>query len=300
MKIFLQLIRLKQWIKNLIIFAPIIFALQLFNNIQLRKSFLAFIAFSFVTVFVYIINDIKDKKKDSLHEIKKLRPIASGEINPLTAVIIGSLFAILGFVLSFFLGLPSFLIILIYFVLNILYTFILKNFVILDVFIISLGFCLRVLLGAAVIKVNLSHWMLLTTFAGSLIIGFGKRRHELDLLGVNAENHRNILAEYNKNILDIMIVISTSITAMSYTLYTINQDIINKFGTAGLIITVPFILYGLFRYLLLIYCKGKGGSPEELIINDPGIIISGILWFIVILLQIYFKDVFNFNFNIIQ
>jgi 4-hydroxybenzoate polyprenyltransferase len=300
MKIFLQLIRIKQWIKNLIIFAPIIFALQLFNYDQFIKSFLAFIAFSFVIVIVYIINDIKDKKNDSLHEIKKLRPIASGKIKPVYAIIIGLVFAIPGFFLSFFLGLPSFLIIIIYFILNILYTFILKNLVILDVFIISTGFCLRVLLGSAVIGVHLSHWMLLTTFSGSLIIGFGKRRHELDLLGDDAPNHRNILAEYNKNILDIMIIISTSITAISYTLYTINEDIINKFGTAGLIITVPFVLYGLFRYLLLIYCKGKGGSPEELVINDPGIIIAVLLWFTVILLQIYFKDFINFNFNIIQ
>ena len=300
MKLFLQLIRLKHWIKNLIIFAPIIFALQLFNYDKLIKSLIAFLCFSFVSVLVYIINDIKDKNNDSLHEIKKQRPIASSKIKPIVAIIIGSLFAIPGFVFSIILGIPSTLIIFIYFVINIFYTFIFKNFVILDVFIISLGFCLRVLLGSVAINVYLSYWMLLTTFSGSLIIGFGKRRHELDLLGEDASNHRNILAEYNKNILDIMIIISTSITIISYTLYTINEDIINKFGTAGLIITVPFVLYGLFRYLLLIYCKGKGGSPEELVINDPGIIISVILWFIVILLQIYFKDLINLNFNIIQ
>ena len=137
MKIFLQLIRLRHWVKNLIIFAPTIFALQLFNFNQFVKSFLAFIAFSFITVIVYIINDIKDKKNDSLHEIKKSRPIASGKINQAVAIIIGILFFIPGFVLSYFLGLSSFSIIIIYFVMNILYTFILKNFVILDVFIIS-------------------------------------------------------------------------------------------------------------------------------------------------------------------
>ncbi len=300
MKIFFQLIRLRHWLKNLFIFAPLIFALHLFNYEKLIKSIIAFVCFSFVSVLVYIINDIKDKKNDSLHEIKKLRPIASGKVKPIFAIFIGLLFGIPGLLFSLILGIPSASIILIYLIITILYTYIFKNFVILDVFIISLGFCLRVLLGSTAIGVTLSHWMLLTTFSISLIIGFGKRRHELDLLGDDAPNHRNILAEYNKNILDIMIIISTSITAISYALYTMNEDIINKFGTAGLILTVPFVLYGLFRYLLLIYCKGKGGSPEELIINDPGIIISVILWLVVILLQIYFNDLINFNFDIIN
>lgn len=301
MKIFLQLIRIKHWIKNLFIFAPLIFSLYLFNYNKLLNSIIAFISFSLVSTFVYIINDIKDKVSDSKHEIKKIRPIASGKINPMIALLIGIIFASGGFLLSFFyLDVFSSSIIISYLTINILYTFILKNFVILDVFIISLGFCFRVLLGSTSIGVTLSSWMLLTTFSISMIIGFGKRRHELDLLGKDAPNHRDSLSQYNKIFLDMMIMTSTSLTAISYTLYTMNTDIINKFGTGGLILTVPFVLYGLFRYLLLIYCKGKGGSPEELVITDPGIIISVILWFIVILLQIYFKDLFNFNLNIIQ
>ena len=297
---FFQLIRVRHWIKNLFIFAPLIFALYLFDYSKLTRTIVAFISFSFISVLIYILNDIKDKKSDAMHDVKRLRPIASNLVKPYTALIIGIVFFIIGIILACYLGIKPLSIMLIYVVINILYSFIFKNFVIVDVFFISIGFCLRVLLGSIVINVVLSHWMLITTFTISLIIGFGKRRHELELLGKNAGHHRNNLNEYNKTFLDMLIIISTSITAIGYTLYTINTDIINKFGTAGLIFTIPFVYYGLFRYLLLIYCKGKGGSPEELVVTDPGIIIAVILWFIVILLQIYFKDLIQLNFNFIN
>ena len=124
---------------------------------------------------------------------------------------------------------------------------------ILDVFIIAIGFCLRILLGAKAIDVKLSHWMLLATFSISLIIGFGKRRNEIEALGGNAENHRSNLLVYNKTFLDMMIIISTAITALSYCLYTMDPEVISKFKVDSLIFTVPFVLYGLFRYLLLVW-----------------------------------------------
>jgi decaprenyl-phosphate phosphoribosyltransferase len=295
MKKFLELIKIKHWIKNTFIFGPLIFSLYLLQFDKVLRTLIAFFAFSFVSVLVYILNDIKDKDSDASHPIKALRPIASGQIKPAKALFVGLLFGITGFGLAVYLGMPSFLVVSLYFILNIFYILILKNFVILDVIIISIGFCLRVLLGAFVISVTLSNWMLFTTFAVSLMLGFGKRRHELEYLGLKAQSHRNSLKEYDKPFLDMLIMASTSITIISYALYTMDPDVTRKFGTEGLIYTVPFVLYGLFRYLHLVHSKGKGGKPQEVVVNDPGIIITVVLWFILIILLIYFKDVFKFN-----
>ncbi len=299
MKTILNLIKIKHWIKNFFIFAPLIFSLQLFNPDKILYTLIAFISFCFISVLIYIINDIKDRKNDAIHPKKKLRPIASGKIKPAAALIIGFIFFSIGITLSvLFNNISSTLIILLYFVLNIFYTFLFKGIAILDVFIIAIGFCLRVLLGADVISVSLSNWMLLATFSISLIIGFGKRRQELYSLGDNAENYRNNLTEYTQFFLDIMIIISTSLTIVSYALYTMDPITINKFNTTNLIFTVPFVLFGVFRYLHLIYCKGKGGSPEDIVSSDPGIIITVVLWIITVLILIY-NDLLINNLNLI-
>ena len=214
MKSFLNLIKIKHWIKNFFIFTPLIFSLQLFNTKSLFQSIVSFFNFSFVAVFVYIINDIKDKKTDSQHPAKSQRPIASGKISIPVAVCTGAFFFAAGIYCALLFNPKTVFILVSYFIINIFYTFFLKEIVILDVFIIATGFCLRVLLGSMAIGVELSHWMLLTTFSVSLVLGFGKRRHELVLLGKNAFHHRNILGEYNKEILNIMIIISTAITAI--------------------------------------------------------------------------------------
>lgn len=290
MKTFFKLIKINHWVKNLFIFAPLTFSLHLFDLISLIRAIIIFFSFSFVSVFVYIINDIKDKEIDLAHPQKALRPIASGKIKPVTALFIGTLFCITGIIIALYINLLTVLILLTYFLINILYSFKLKNIVILDVFIIAAGFCLRVLIGSVAINVPLSNWMLLTTFTISLMLGFGKRRHELVLLKDNADNHRGILSEYNKEILEIMIIISTSITAISYALYTMESAAIDKFNTKHLILTVPIVIFGLFRYLLLVYRKDKGGAPEKLVISDPGIIFAVILWFLVILFLLYFNN----------
>jgi decaprenyl-phosphate phosphoribosyltransferase len=296
MKTFLKLIRIKHWIKNLFVFAPLFFAKELFLFDKIISTILAFFSITFISVLIYIINDIKDRKSDSVHSIKKERPIAAGIIKPFNALLVGFLFAIIGIIILLFLDKYSKIIIAAYFVINILYTYYLKNITILDVFIIAVSFCLRVLLGATVIYVHLSYWMLFTTFTVSLIIGFGKRRHELELLKNEATSHRINLKNYTKNLLDILIMISTSLTIINYTLYTMDHEVTTKFGTGGLILTVPFVIYGLFRYLLLIYCRDKGGSPEELVVTDIGIILTVTFWFLVLMLQIYFKDILNLFF----
>ncbi len=229
-------------------------------------------------------------KRIRLIQKKKLRPIASGKFHPGIAFIKGLAFCTAGIVISLFINFSSLLILLVYLLMNIFYTLWLKKIVILDVFIIAVGFCLRVLIGATAINVDITNWIILATFSISLIIGFGKRLHELELLGEGAINHRNILKLYNKKFLEIMIIISTAITGISYALYTMDPAVISKFNVSTLIFSVPFVLFGLFRYLYLIFCRGKGDSPEELVVKDPGIIIAVVLYVAFMFIMIYFKD----------
>jgi 4-hydroxybenzoate polyprenyltransferase len=279
---FLKLIRIKQWLKNVFIFAPLVFSHHLLNTDDIVKTIVIFFAFSLVSVLVYIINDIHDCKQDSVHPRKKTRPIASGAISKPLALTIGLVAFLLGTVLAYSTKEPMTLIPLsVYLILNLLYTFFLKNVLVLDVFIIALGFCIRVIIGAVAIDVVPSQWIISTTFAVSLVLGFGKRRHELLSLKNEAVEHREILNEYTPRLLDIMIGTSSSITAISYMFYTMES------GISGLFYTFLPVLYALFRYLYLIYDKNKGGRPEDDLFNDKGIIIAVILWGLMIIGILY-------------
>lgn len=280
---FLRLIRVKQWMKNIFIFAPLIFSLHLLNIQDITKTVTVFFAFSLVSVLVYIINDIHDCKQDAIHPEKKSRPIASGTVSKSQALITGIILFIAGISIAFLAKRPQVIITLLaYLIINMLYTFFLKQIAILDVFIIAVGFCIRVIIGAVAIDVQPSQWIISTTFAISLVLGFGKRRHELLSLKQEAVEHREILGEYTPRLLDIMIAVSSSITAISYMFYTMES------GISKLFYTFPLVLYALFRYLYLIYDKNKGGKPEEDLINDKGIIITVILWGLMIIGILYY------------
>ena len=282
-KTFLRLIRVKQWMKNIFIFAPLIFSHHLLNIQDITKTVTVFFAFSLVSVLVYIINDIHDCKQDAIHPEKKSRPIASGTISKSQALITGIILFIAGISIAFLVKRPQVIITLLaYLIINMLYTFFLKQIAILDVFIIAVGFCIRVIIGAVAIDVQPSQWIISTTFAISLVLGFGKRRHELLSLKQEAVEHREILGEYTPRLLDIMIAVSSSITAISYMFYTMES------GISKLFYTFPLVLYALFRYLYLIYDKNKGGKPEEDLINDKGIIITVILWGLMIIGILYY------------
>lgn len=280
---FLRLIRVKQWMKNIFIFAPLIFSHHLLNIQDFTKTVTVFFAFSLVSVLVYIINDIHDCKQDAIHPEKKSRPIASGTVSKSQALITGIILFIAGISIAFLTKCPQVIITLLaYLIINMLYTFFLKQIAILDVFIIAVGFCIRVIIGAVAIDVQPSQWIISTTFAISLVLGFGKRRHELLSLKQEAVEHREILGEYTPRLLDIMIAVSSSITAISYMFYTMES------GISKLFYTFPLVLYALFRYLYLIYDKNKGGKPEEDLINDKGIIITVILWGLMIIGILYY------------
>lgn len=283
----LKAMRPAQWIKNLFIFAAIIFAQKLLDLSLFLKTFAAFSLFCILSGALYIFNDLNDIEEDRCHPKKAKRPIASGEISKNQALFLFSILSLISLFLAFCLNKYFFFTALIYFILQLAYSIKLKHVVILDVFIIACGFVIRVIAGGMVIDVPLSSWLLICTMLLALFLAMSKRRHELLLLVNNASEHRPILTEYSPYLLDQMIAVVTASTLIAYCLYTISGETVEKFGTTNLVITTPFVLYGIFRYLYLIHQKRKGGSPEELIIKDKPLLIDILLWIGSIALILY-------------
>lgn len=283
----IKILRPKQWTKNLFVFAGIIFALKFFEIALLLKVIYAFIVFCSLSSAVYIINDIKDRESDRKHPQKRFRPIASGEISIPLALGLAIVLLAGSFLAAFYLSFPFTLVALTYFVLMILYTYLLRDLVILDVFSIAAGFVLRAVAGVVVISVELSPWLIICTILLSLFIALGKRRHELVTLADTAVEHRKILDEYNPQLLDQLISAVAGSTVIAYALYTLWPETIAKFGTPNLVYSVPFVLYGIFRYLYLIYRREKGGRPEEVLLTDLPLIISIFLWIVSLMFIIY-------------
>lgn len=280
-------IRPQQWIKNLLIFGPLIFSMNLFDIPMVMQTVLAFIAFSLAGSAVYLLNDIIDVEKDKAHPVKRNRPIASGKLPKNVALVFMAIIGAGALVLSWDLSQTLAYVIIIYLVNNIFYSFKLKHIVLIDVGSLSLGFVLRVFAGAAVIGVEASPWLIMCTILISSFLGFAKRRHELVLLGEDNANHRSVLAEYSPHLLDQLILISAASTVMSYALYTVNAMTVANFGTTNLIYTVPFILYGVFRYLFLIHNRKKGGDPAKVLLNDAPMVLNIVVWLSVCVYMVY-------------
>jgi 4-hydroxybenzoate polyprenyltransferase len=270
--------RPQQWLKNFFVFAPLIFSLNVLNWPLVLKSFLACLAFCLISGAVYILNDLKDLEEDRQHPLKSQRPLASGRLQSTQA---GAAFVVLAaasFALAAYINLSFLLAVIVYFVLQVAYSLRLKHVVILDVFIIAAGFLLRVVAGGFAIEVELSPWLLICTLLLALFLAMSKRRHELVLLQDNASAHRPILKEYSPHLLDQMISVVTASIVVAYCLYTISEETVAKFETTNLILTVPFVIYGIFRYLYLVHQKAKGGNPEMLILKDKPLLIDVFLW----------------------
>ena len=283
-----QSLRPQQWLKNLFIFAPLIFSENIFDRSMFLQTLLAFGIFCMLSGALYILNDLKDIEEDRLHPIKSKRPLARGELKKRQAIAAFVLLSFLSLLLAEFVNIEFLWICLIYFVLQIAYSFALKHVVILDVFIVAAGFFLRVIAGAVAIRVQISPWLLICTTLLALFLALSKRRHEIILLDADAMNHRRILKEYSPYLLDQMISVVTASTVIAYCLYTISGDTIEKFGTNKLILTVPFVLYGIFRYLYLIHQRAEGGTPETLILKDRPLLLDIFLWIVSAALIIYF------------
>jgi len=285
----LKSMRPYQWTKNLFVFAPLIFSQNILNVPYLFKTVLAFALFCLLSGAVYIWNDLRDIEEDKLHPVKSQRPLASGRLGKTPATAAFVFFSLVGLGCAFLLNLTFFILALAYLLLQIFYSAWLKHVVILDVLLIAAGFLLRVSAGGVVIMVDISEWLLICTFLLALFIALSKRRHELVLLEEDASSHRPILQEYSPYLLDQMISVVTASTVVAYCLYTISEETVAKFGSSRLIYTVPFVLYGIFRYLYLIHKKGEGGSPEFLILKDKPFLAGILLWIVSAIIILYVR-----------
>jgi len=287
LKDFILCLRPHQWTKNLVIFAPLLFAKELGDTHRVLLAIGAFVDFCLLSGAVYLVNDVIDIKQDRFHPTKRERPIASGRIQPGFALVSGFLLYALALVFAYLLGVDFFKIALIYSAVTIGYTFYFKKIAILDVMAISIGFVLRAIAGGEVIHVPSSFWLLLCTFLLALFLALSKRRHELVSLSEDATKHRTNLAEYSPYLLDQMISVVTASTVIAYTLYTVSPETVAKFQTDKLSFTVPFVMFGIFRYLYLIHQKQEGGSPSRILYRDKPLLVSIVLWVLACMAILY-------------
>jgi 4-hydroxybenzoate polyprenyltransferase len=279
-------LRPKHWVKNVFVFAPVVFGHRVTDPQALLSTAAVFGLFCMLSSAVYLINDIADREKDRQHPVKRMRPIAAGSLSVLVAAVLAALLAATALLLAFGLNRQFALIALGYLVLNLAYSFILKNVVILDVMVVSSGFLLRVWAGAVAIGVVMSHWLVLCTALIALFLGFVKRRQEIATY-TESTDQRPILSEYSLPFLDQLIAILTSTTLLAYMLYAFSPEVAEKLGTRWMGLTLPFVLYGMFRYLYLVHQRGEGESPTSIVLKDKPLILAVFLWGLTVLAVLY-------------
>ena len=280
-------LRPDQWTKNLFVFAALIFAVKLFDPAALALATAAFLIFCALSGAVYLVNDVSDREADQLHPLKRLRPIASGALAPGTAIGVAVLLFAVALGAAFALGFWFGMVAASYVALFILYTYALKHVVILDVMSIAIGFVLRAVAGGLVIGVPISDWLLVSIVLLALFLGLSKRRHELTMLADGATGHRRILEEYDPYLLDQMIAIVAAATLVVYIIYCASPETAARFGTRWLVLTTPFPIYGIFRYLYLVHRKHGGGSPSDMLLRDRPLLGCVALWGLAVILIIY-------------
>ena len=279
-------IRPRQWVKNLFVFAGVIFSHRLFS-VDAGRALAAFAIFCALSGVIYLLNDVADRERDRAHPKKRFRPVASGALSVRAAIASASVIGILAFAGAAALG-PAFLLTAaVYVGLLVAYSVALKHIVIVDVLTVASGFVLRAVAGAVAVDVDISGWLLICTILIALFLALGKRRHEYLTLDAEAARHRPILAEYSAALLDQMIAVVTASTVTAYALYTMSPETVAKFDTRLLPATLPFVLYGIFRYLYLLYRRQLGGNPSELFLNDRALIVNTVLWIVAVVAIIY-------------
>jgi 4-hydroxybenzoate polyprenyltransferase len=280
-------LRPSQWTKNLIIFGGLLFGQRLFDVPSVVAASAAFVVFCALSGVVYLLNDVADREADRKHPLKRHRPIASGALSTSTALAAAGVIGILALGAAFWLRFEFGVFAAAYVALLAFYSGPLKHVVIIDVLTIAIGFVLRAAAGAVAIDVPISNWLLVITILGALFLALSKRRHELVLLADEATSHRATLQEYSPYLLDQMISVVTASTLVAYAFYTINPETVEKFHTTHLGLTLPFLLYGIFRYLYLVHQKEGGGSPAEMLLNDRPLLVCVALWALAVALIIY-------------
>ena len=280
-------LRPRQWTKNLLVFAGLIFSRGLHEPALVGRSTLAFLLFCLLSGGVYLVNDVVDAERDRAHPQKRHRPVASGRLPGGIAMVAGISILIGAVAAAFLLGVSFGMVAALYAVLLAAYSAGLKHVVIVDALIIAAGFVLRALAGVVVLDIEPSNWLLLCTILLALFLTFGKRRHELLALEAGATGHRPILSEYTPQLLDQMIAVVTASTLMAYALYTMAPETQARLQTSRLPITIPFVLYGIFRYLYLLYRHELGGNPSEHFLTDRALLIDVALWSATVIAVLY-------------
>jgi 4-hydroxybenzoate polyprenyltransferase len=280
-------IRPEQWTKNLIIFAGLMFGQRLFDPTAVWQAIAAFAIFCALSGVVYLLNDVADRDADRQHPVKRRRPIASGAVTVPVALATAAVLAAAALTSAYWLRFQFGLLATGYLALLALYSGPLKHAVIIDVLTIAIGFVLRAAGGAVAIGVAASHWLYVLTMLLALFLALSKRRHELVLLADRATGHRRILEEYSPYLLDQMIAVVSASTIVAYAFYTVSPETVEKFGTDLLGLTLPFPLYGIFRYLYLVHQKEGGGSPADMLLTDRPLLVCVGLWALVVAAIIY-------------
>ena len=282
---YIAILRPKQWTKNLLVFAALIFSINIVTAHMFIRCVAGFILFCLVSGCVYILNDYIDREADAQHPKKRYRPIASGALRPLPALVFGFLLLVSSLGLAWTLD-PWFSLLLFgYFSINVAYSIKLKHVVIIDIMVIAFGFVLRAIGGGLVIGIAFTPWFLICTMLFALFLAISKRRHELYLLSENKGEHRKVLEQYSPALLDQLNSIVTTAAIMSYSLFTFTSG-----HTIHLMWTIPLVMYGIFRYLYLIHMKGKGGTPEEILLEDGHILTTVLLFAVMVVVILYYFE----------
>ena len=276
-----------QWAKNLFVLAPLVFGRLLGDPQAVGRALLALAAFCAASSAVYLFNDLRDREEDRRHPLKRLRPLAAGTLPVPVAVAAMLLLAGGAMAAAWWLGPGTAAVLGAYLAMNLLYTVWLKHMVILDVMVIAFGFVLRVLGGAAAARVDVSRWLFLCTIFISLFLAFSKRRHEITLLAGEATGQRRVLHHYSPAFLDQMINVVTASSVVAYALYVVSPDTVAKYHTQHLVYTIPMVLYGIFRYLYLMYQRPGEKNPTEAILSDPPFLINLALWGLAVVWIVY-------------
>lgn len=285
----LRSLRPAQWVKNLFVLAPLVFGRELGDVRSLHFALLAFVLFCFASSAVYLLNDVRDRLEDSIHPHKRLRPIAAGIVPPwlaLTGFFVLGLAALAG---AWWIGVRFLVLTAIYLAINLIYSFGVKRVVILDVMTVAIGFVLRVMAGGAAIDVKVSSWLLLCTTFVALFLAFSKRRHEIEQAADGAAEQRQVLSQYSAAFLDQMINVVTASTVVAYSLYAISPSGAGGANASEMIYTVPLVLFGVFRYLFLVYQRTDHKSPTEALLTDGPFLVNLALWGALVLWVFYVR-----------
>jgi len=288
MKDLLIALRPQQWVKNIVLFAGLIFSQNFFDPWRSAVVLAAAVVFCLASSALYLLNDILDIEADRKHPQKKNRPLASGRISPITAHVLSYTLMLWAFIAAYILNRNFGIILTVYLILEFSYSAYLKNVVILDIFCIAAGFLLRVVAGAVVIDVPISNWLLICTIFLSLFLALGKRRGEMVLLEDRAADHRPVLAHYSLPFIDQMMTVVTASTILSYVLYALSPQTTAKFHTRNLQYSIIFVVYGIFRYLYLVFQKKEGGAPEKVLFSDKPLLFDLLLYMAAIIAAVYF------------